>query len=42
VLDGEGRVLEIGRMLSGRPESQSARRHARELLAGERAAATRG
>ncbi len=31
-LDTEGRVVEISRMLSGRPDSQSARRHARELL----------
>ncbi len=33
-LDTEGRVVEISRMLSGRPDSDSARRHARELLAG--------
>ncbi len=33
-LDTEGRVVEISRMLSGRPDSQSARRHARELLDG--------
>jgi DNA repair protein RecN (Recombination protein N) len=33
-LDGEGRVTELSRMLSGRPGSDSARRHARELLAG--------
>ncbi len=33
-LDTEGRVVELARMLSGRPESASARRHARELLAG--------
>src|SRR5664279_5344727 len=31
-LDNEGRVLELSRMLSGRPDSASARRHARELL----------
>jgi DNA repair protein RecN (Recombination protein N) len=34
VLDGEGRVTELSRMLSGRPGSASARRHARELLHG--------
>jgi DNA repair protein RecN (Recombination protein N) len=34
VLDAEGRVVEISRMLSGRPDSASARRHARELLDG--------
>jgi len=33
-LDVEGRVVEISRMLSGRPDSASARRHARELLDG--------
>jgi DNA repair protein RecN (Recombination protein N) len=33
-LDTEGRVIEISRMLSGRPDSESARRHARELLDG--------
>jgi DNA repair protein RecN (Recombination protein N) len=37
-LDHEGRVIEISRMLSGRPDSQSARRHARELLDGVPAA----
>ena len=31
-LDPEGRVVEISRMLSGSPDSESARRHARELL----------
>ncbi len=34
VLDDENRVVELSRMLSGRPDSSSARRHARELLAG--------
>ena len=34
VLDGEGRVVELSRMLSGHPDSSSARRHARELLDG--------
>ena len=34
VLDAEGRVTELSRMLSGRPGSASARRHARELLTG--------
>jgi len=36
VLDGPGRVIEVSRMLSGSPDSEAARRHARELL-GERA-----
>ncbi len=31
-LDPEGRVVEISRMLSGSPDSEAARRHARELL----------
>jgi len=31
-LDAAGRVVEISRMLSGSPDSESARRHARELL----------
>jgi DNA repair protein RecN (Recombination protein N) len=31
-LDDDGRVIELSRMLSGRPDSASARRHARELL----------
>jgi DNA repair protein RecN (Recombination protein N) len=31
-LDGEARVLELARMLSGNPESEVARSHARELL----------
>jgi len=31
-LDPGGRVVEISRMLSGSPDSESARRHARELL----------
>lgn len=31
-LDPEARVTEISRMLSGRPDSRSAQRHARELL----------
>jgi DNA repair protein RecN (Recombination protein N) len=34
VLDDENRVVELSRMLSGRPDSPSARRHARELLSG--------
>ncbi len=33
-LEGEGRVVELARMLSGRPGSATARRHAEELLAG--------
>jgi DNA repair protein RecN (Recombination protein N) len=32
-LEGEARVAEIARMLSGQPDSSSARRHASELLA---------
>ena len=32
VLDTDGRVVELSRMLSGSPDSASARRHARELL----------
>jgi DNA repair protein RecN (Recombination protein N) len=32
-LDGPERVRELSRMLSGRPESDAARRHAAELLA---------
>jgi DNA repair protein RecN (Recombination protein N) len=32
-LEGEDRVVELARMLSGRPGSDSARRHAEELLA---------
>ncbi len=31
-LEGEGRVVELSRMLSGHPDSASAREHARELL----------
>ena len=31
-LDGEDRVIELSRMLSGSPDSQSARQHASELL----------
>jgi len=34
VLEGEARVVELARMLSGRPDSATARRHAEELLAG--------
>jgi DNA repair protein RecN (Recombination protein N) len=34
LLDGEGRVIELSRMLSGHPDSTAARRHARELLDG--------
>jgi DNA repair protein RecN (Recombination protein N) len=32
-LGGEARVVELARMLSGRPDSATARRHAEELLA---------
>ena len=34
LLDDEARVTELSRMLSGRPDSASARKHARELLDG--------
>ncbi|MGD0882833.1 MAG: DNA repair protein RecN [Acidimicrobiales bacterium] len=34
VLDADGRVVEISRMLSGSPDSDAARRHATELLGG--------
>ena len=37
VLDPDGRVVEISRMLSGSPDSQAAHRHARELLGARRA-----
>ena len=33
-VEGEDRIVELARMLSGRPDSESARRHAEELLAG--------
>jgi DNA repair protein RecN (Recombination protein N) len=33
VLDADGRVVELSRMLSGQPGSDTARRHAKELLA---------
>ncbi len=32
VLDDESRVIEVSRMLSGQPDSEAAREHARELL----------
>jgi DNA repair protein RecN (Recombination protein N) len=32
-LDAEARVVELARMLSGQPDSATARRHAEELLA---------
>jgi DNA repair protein RecN (Recombination protein N) len=35
-LDGEARTVEIARMLSGSPDSDTARRHAEELLASSR------
>jgi DNA repair protein RecN (Recombination protein N) len=41
VLDGEDRVVELSRMLSGSPDSDAARRHAEELL-GSVAGARRG
>ncbi len=39
VLDDEARVVELSRMLSGSPDSDTARRHAQELLASVGAAA---
>ena len=41
-LDPEARVVELSRMLSGSPDSDSARRHAEELLAGAQGAAAPG
>ena len=38
VLDGEGRVRELSRMLAGLEDSESARAHAQELLETARAA----
>ncbi|HUQ40376.1 MAG TPA: DNA repair protein RecN [Acidimicrobiales bacterium] len=38
VVEGADRVVELSRMLSGRPESETARVHAQELLATARAA----
>jgi DNA repair protein RecN (Recombination protein N) len=35
-IDGEERVIEVSRMLSGHPDSESARAHARELLGAAR------
>ncbi|HET9689806.1 MAG TPA: hypothetical protein VFP61_01535, partial [Acidimicrobiales bacterium] len=40
-LDRAGRVVELSRMLSGRPDSATARRHAEELLSGSRPSAER-
>jgi DNA repair protein RecN (Recombination protein N) len=34
VLDDEARVVELSRMLSGTPDSDAARQHAKELLDG--------
>jgi DNA repair protein RecN (Recombination protein N) len=39
-LDSDERVIELSRMLSGSPDSDTARRHARELLEGSRAGRT--
>jgi DNA repair protein RecN (Recombination protein N) len=36
-LDADERIIELSRMLSGSPDSDTARRHVRELLAGSRA-----
>jgi DNA repair protein RecN (Recombination protein N) len=41
VVDGEGRVAELARMLDGDPESEVSRAHARELLAAASAAPAR-
>jgi DNA repair protein RecN (Recombination protein N) len=40
-VDGQGRVVELSRMLSGQPGSETARRHAEELLASVRPAGSR-
>jgi len=40
-LDDKGRVLELSRMLSGQPDSATARDHAEELLTTARAARQR-
>ncbi len=40
LLDGDGRLVEVARMLSGQPDSETARQHAKELVA--EAAASRG
>ena len=40
-VDGEDRVVEIARMLSGSPDSDTAREHADELLASAARARTR-
>ncbi|MBV8463602.1 MAG: DNA repair protein RecN [Acidimicrobiales bacterium] len=37
-LDGDARIAEVSRMLSGRPESTASRRHARDLLQAGRSA----
>ena len=39
---GSDRVVELSRMLSGRPDSDTARRHAEELLSGASASGNRG
>ncbi len=38
-LDGNGRIVELARMLSGQPDSATARRHAEELLEANKPAA---
>jgi DNA repair protein RecN (Recombination protein N) len=38
LLDHDTRIVELSRMLSGQPDSDTARRHAEELLANARAA----
>jgi len=40
VVEGEDRVVELARMLSGRPDSERAKRHAEELLQGAAGAGT--
>jgi len=39
-VEGEDRVVELARMLSGRPDSERAKRHAEELLQGAAGAGT--
>jgi DNA repair ATPase RecN len=36
-LDDSGRIVELSRMLSGNPRSETARRHAEELVAAAQA-----
>jgi DNA repair protein RecN (Recombination protein N) len=41
VLDADDRIVELTRMLAGRPDSETGREHARELLEAARAARAR-